>query len=179
MLWSCQHNSFWYLRWTAVSTKQMCAEKFCTQSVGKLYKLLDYEALWLWYYDHISLRAWMIFTVWTAAGTFPKKDNHTIYKAALNLLQITKKSTTGEMNIWVADDLFWHLHILHSLYTSACPASSFRAKLVRKACLKNVRIVEKNNFQKKKHDLGKKHFEFQVLKETKFTWEFLSWVLPW
>lgn len=115
----------------------------------------------------------MIFTVWTAAGTFPKKDNHTIYKAALNLLQITKKSTTGEMNIWVADDLFWHLRILHSLYTSACPASSFRAKLVTKACLKNVRIVGKKN-QKKKHNLGKKHFEFQVLKETKFTSEFLS-----
>ena len=32
----------------------------------------------------------------------------------------------------------------------------------------------KKQFSEEKHDLGKKHFEFQVLKETKFTSEFLS-----
>lgn len=30
----------WHLRWTAVLTKQMCAEKFCTQSVGKLHTMI-------------------------------------------------------------------------------------------------------------------------------------------
>lgn len=83
---------------TQLFPQWFCAELLyrqnkCALRSSVLSRLGNFTNCWtvkLYDYDHISLKAWMIFTVWTAAGTFPKKDNHTIYKAALNLLQITK-----------------------------------------------------------------------------------------